>query len=162
MESGVGLGGGGASNEFLTHHMLTFHLMPWSRGNGVDLNPAFLEHTKWMESASHDLMGFISSQKLEGQVWNPHLPLSLSEQFPPLSISIFPCGLQSIFSSLPLTFSFLSSSAPIYPSILSSTLSLNPAILLTFQFHSSSISRPFLYLSSAPGLGCNSACFRAS
>lgn len=109
----------------------TFFLFFKCKGNGIWHN--------W-----HGLIGFIRSHKLEGQIQNPHLPVSLFEPYPTLSICISPYSLQSSFSSLPLTFSFLSSSIPIYSSILSSTLSLNPAILLTFQFHSSSISLPLL------------------
>lgn len=132
--------------ELLAHRMLAFHLVPPSRWNRVDPNPALSQHAKgtgiWYDS--HGLIGFIRSRKLEGQIQNPQLPSVFFGQCSPLSISVSPCSLQSIFSSLPLTFSFLSSTIPICSSILLSTLSLNPAILLTFQFHSSSISLPLL------------------
>lgn len=144
---GLNPGGPLAADELLTHCMLASHLRPQSRWNGVDLktlSPAFWLHAKgngiWYDS--HGLIGFIRSHKLEGQEQNSSLSLFWTI---PTTLDLYsPRSPQSIFSSLPLTFSFLSSSIPIYSSILSSTLSLNPATLLTFQFHSSTISLPLL------------------
>ena len=155
--------GGGplAADELLTHCMLASHLRPQSRWNGVDLktlSPAFWLHAKgngiWYDS--HGLIGFIRSHKLEGQEQN--FAVSFFEQFPPLLLSIPPAVLNLSFPLYLWPFHFW---VPPYQSTLPSC-HLHSLSILPHYWPFSFILPPFLYLSSPPGLGCNSACFRAS
>lgn len=117
---------------------------------GLTLTLISPEHVKWIEpsvSCSLSSSWVHNNFKYKFKI-DTILCLFLKNS---LSSSLFPCRLQSIFSSLPLTFSFFSSSISIYSSIFPATLLLNSAIL-TFWFHSSFISVPFLQVFSWPWL----------
>lgn len=99
--------------------MLALHLMPRSRWNRVDPNAVLLQLAKEMESqrVHQDHTNHRAEPKTRST------KVSFFGQYPSLSISIYPCCLQSIFSSLPLTFSLLRFFIPICSFIMSSILS---------------------------------------
>lgn len=118
-----------------------FDLVPRSRWNGVDLNPAFLQHAKEMESDGvHQIT----------QTLGPNTKsvffffFSFFGQYPP-PLKLYLPHLSSIYLFL-FTFDLFTFELLHTNQFFSSCrlFFLSPAILLTFQFHSSSISPPLL------------------